>query len=263
MFAKEAFIEASRKYVCIRIETFENKEAEEKVRALLNGRYANTAFCVFDPQGTQRLTRSGRGPSTAFGTKGRNSTRIDDEDIIRQMQRIAARFRPTADDSEAVLQDFHSFRQALNVASADQRLLVFVDTEKDDDQQIENALKQVFADSEITGKFHLNFADAKVDRNWRRSVKGKTTSPGIFIIRSGTFGQDGVVLNRLSLSSSIDEIKSAMIDANQQFASTETRKKYAQHVQSGKRNGIYFENEISREGTSDGKNSNRRRGRNR
>lgn len=251
-------MEVSRKYVCIRIETFENKGSEEKVRALLNGRFANTAFCVFDPEGQQRLTRPGRGPSTAFGSKGRNGAAADDESIVRQMNQIAARFTPTDGHGNAVLQDFYSFRQALNVASADQRLLVFVDAKENEKRSVETKLKAVFDDPDIAGKFHLNFADSKVDRNWSQAIKGKKSSSGIFIIRSGTYGQDGVVMDRLPLSASSDDIKTAMVKANDQFSSSETRKKYAQHVQSGKRNGIYFENEISREGTSDGPNSNRR-----
>ena len=262
MFAKEDFLAVSRKYVCIRIETFENKEAEERVRGLLNGRYANTAFCIFDPEGEQRLTRSGRSPLAALGAKGRDETAAD-ESVVRQMHQIAARFTPAEGQSDAVLQDFHSFRQALNVASADQRLLVFVDANETERGRVKSKLQEVFRDPGITGTFHLNFADKKVDENWNDAIKGATSSPGIFIIRSGTFGQDGSVMDRLTLSASVDDIKSAMVDANEKFSSKETRKKYALHVQSGKRNGIYFENEISREGTSDGPNSSRRRKRGR
>ncbi len=265
MFANEDFLEASRRFVCVRIETYENKEAEKQVRALLNGRYANTAFCVFDPQGERRLTRSGRGPSTAFGTKGRNGEKIDDNAIVRQMHQIAARYSPRGDESSAVLQDFNSFRQALNVASADQRLLVFVDVKAADNKQVESNLQQVFEDGEIQGKFHLNFMDSQVDRAWSKSIKGKTKSPGIFIIRSGAFGLDGIVMERLPHTTSADEIKSAMVEANEKFSSLEDRKKYGQHVQSGKRLGVHFENEISREGTSDrpGQNRSRRNGRGR
>lgn len=265
MFANEDFIEASRKYVCIRIETFENKEAEEKVRALLNGRYANTAFCIFDPQGEEKLTRSGRGPLTALGFRGRG--RVEDETVIRQMKEVAAQFKPGDNQGNALLQDFNSFRQALNVASADQRLLIFVDVKEDDKQQVEDNLKQVFGDSEITGKFHLNFMDAEVDKGWSKKIHGETASPGIFIIRSGTYGQDGMVMDRLKHSSSAEEIKTAMTAANEKFASLEDRKTYSEHVRSGRRNGIYFENEMSNAEASDRRkgrrNGNRRGGRNR
>ena len=257
MFASEEFIEASRKFVCIRIETFENKESEAIVRELLNGRFENTAFTIFDPKGTRRLTRSGRSPSAVIRSRGgRNADadeELDDNAVIREMNKIARRFNPVQDDSPAVLQDFHSFRQALNVAAADQRLLVFVNLKEEDRVKVEDNFKQLFSDTDIMGKFHLNFADPKVDGSWAQSIKGDTSSPGIFIIRSGTFGQDGVVMQKLPQTLNVEELKSAMLAANDEYSIMEIRKKYSQHVMAGKRAGIHFENEIGREGTFDGR----------
>jgi hypothetical protein len=142
LFAKKEFIEASRKFVCIRIETYENKESEAMVRKLLNGKFANTAFCVFDPQGKRQLSSAGRSPSQGLQTRGGrgrgrggpsakpgSGTAAEDDshdNVIRQMQRIAGQFKSTGESEETALQDFNTFRQALNVASADQRLLMFV-----------------------------------------------------------------------------------------------------------------------------------------
>lgn len=244
----EEFLEVSQKFVCIRIETFENSEAEEKVRELLNGRYANTAFCIFDPQGERKLTRSGRGPASAFGGGGQRGKEIDDAAIVKQMHQIAARFSPKGSSTDAILQDFHSFRQALNVASADQRLLVFVDVASDEKSEVEANLKEVFAEPKITGKFHLNFMDQASDKAWAKKIQGRTSPQGIFIIRSGQFGLDGVVMQRLSPDASVDDIKESMIAANETFSSVESRKSYSQHVAAGRRQRIHFENEIPREG---------------
>ena len=43
------------------------------------------------------------------------------------MKEIAGRYKPSGATSPPVLQDFDSFAQALNVASADQRPLVVID----------------------------------------------------------------------------------------------------------------------------------------
>jgi len=257
LFASEEFIVASRKFVCIRIETFENKESEAIVRELLNGRFANTAFTIFDPDGKRRLTRSGRSPTAVIRSRGGRkddpNEEVDDKAVIREMNKIAKRFEPVEEDSPAVLQDFHSFRQALNVASADQRLLVFVNLKEEDRARAQDNFSRVFSDTDIVGKFHLNFADPKVDGDWAESIKGDTSSPGIFIIRSGTFGQDGVVMQKLPKTLSVEELKSAMVLANDEYSIMETRKTYSQHVMAGKRAGIHFENEISSDGTSDGR----------
>ena len=269
MFANEDFIEASRKFVCIRIETYENKESEKKVRALLNGAFANTAFCVFDPEGEERLSRAGRGPSMGLsgrgGRGGRGGQASGDAGVIQRMNQIAADYLPKGQKEDAILQDFNSFRQALNVASADQRLLVFLNAENNNRQQVEAELKQVFADSEIVGKFHLKLKDQTTDENWAKAVQGTSNKPGILIIRSGTYGLEGEVVKQLPLSSSASEIKTAMLNANKSFASLEDRKTYSEHVTSGRRQGIYFENEIpyGEDRDGDGKIDNQRQGRRR
>ena len=263
MFAKQEFIDASRKFVCIRIETYENKESEAKVRELLNGRFANTAFCVFDPQGERRLTRSGRSPDHGLGSR-RDKGDDSDDLVIENMNRIAAKYQAKGKADETLLQDFLTFRQALNVASADQRLLLFANVEEKSRSKVEATLKRVFVDSEIVGKFHLNFADPKVDGDWGKAIKGANKKPGLIIIRSGEYGIDGTVIEQLPVDADEEKIKSALLVANQKFAIVEGRKDYASHVKQGRRRRIYFENEIPYgEDRGGGGNADRKRGRQR
>lgn len=212
------------------------------VRELLNGAFANTSFCVFDPQGKRRLSRSGRSPTTLVG-RGRDRDGGDDA-VIESMQRIASNYQPTGSIEDAVLQDFNSFRQALNVASADQRLLVMVDAEQNDRKNLDRTLKKVLVDPEVIGKFHLAFADPTGEEDWRTKVKGQTTKTGIYIIQSSQFGLDGVVMQRLGVSADAKTIRSALLASNKKFAKKEDRKDYGDHVMAGRRQRIYFENEI-------------------
>lgn len=215
------------------------------VRSLLNGAFANTAFCIFDPQGKERLTRSGRGPSMSMGSgRGRGEPTGSDDRVIARMNEIASNYTMTGKTEETSLQDFNTFRQALNVASADQRLLVFVNADKKERVAAESNLKKVFADDDIMGKFHLDFVSRESDSSWRNIIDGEKNRPGIIIIRAGVFGIDGTVMEQLPLGSSSEEIKAAFLAANQKFKSLEDRKTYSVHVRSGRRQGIYFENEI-------------------
>jgi hypothetical protein len=263
LFATEEFIQASRKFVCIRIETYENKQAEAMVRQLLNGRFANTAFCIFDPQGKQRLSRTGRSPSMALsaGRRHERSTTNDDS-IVQQMNQVAAKYSATGRSEESALQDFYTFRQALNVASADQRLLIFINANNKDQATIASQLKPVLATEDIVGKFHVDFADADADKSWAESIQGNKNQPGIVIIRAGTFGQSGVVMNQLPVSATAEQVKTALLDANEKFARVEDRKTYRDHVTQGRRERIYFANEIpyGEDRDGDGK-PDRRRGR--
>jgi hypothetical protein len=264
LFANENFIEASRDFVCIRIETYENKQSEKMVRALLGGAFANTAFCIFDPTGRERLTRSGRSPTMSLA--GRRSPReadSSDETVIMQMKQIASRYTPRGADDESILQNFYTFRQALNVASADQRLLVVVDADESERKQAQKTLQQIFAEEEVVGRFHLTFIDRSTDKNWSRSITGRNIRPGIMIIRAGTFGLDGTVMDQLKVSASTDDLKNALLEANKRFGALEDRKNYSQHVSLGRREGVYFKNEIpyGEDRDGDGKIDREQRGR--
>lgn len=230
------------------------------VRDLLNGRFENTAFCVFDPQGKKRLSRTGRGP--AMGLSRRSGS---DASIIERMNRIASDYVAKGQGDNAFLQDFNTFRQSLNVASADQRLLVFVAGDETQRDQVNIKLKQVFADDKIVGKFHLNFVNEELDEDWTKKVLGEKSDSGILIIRAGEFGISGTVMNQLPLTASANEVKSALLKANSEFATLEDRKDYRQHVSAGRRQGVHFENEIpyGEDRDGDGKIDRRRQSRRR
>ena len=51
-------------------------------------------------------------------------------------------------------------------------------------------------------------------------------------------------MKQLAEAATSEQILTALKECNEQFASTETRKTYSQHVMEGRRKGIYFENEI-------------------
>lgn len=208
------------------------------VRALLNGRFTNTSFCVFDPQGRQRLSKAGRSPSDLVPGHGGEA---DDDAIIQAMNRIAARYRPKQADEQAVLQDFDSFRQALNVASADQRLLVFVTSA---DEALAANLQRVLFDETQIGKFHLDFGDAKTDQEWAENIRGVDDRARLFIIRADQFGTSGVVMGQLAENATSKVIAKTLTNCNKQFASVEQRKTYSDHVKQGRRQGVYFENAI-------------------
>lgn len=125
LFATEEFIKASRKLVCVRLESFESKEHQDMVREFLNGRFENTAFCILAPDGKKRLSGTGRSPRQGFGV-GRSSPDGQNAAVIEKIKEVVAKYPAKGREADAVVQDFHSFKQALNIASGDQRLLVFI-----------------------------------------------------------------------------------------------------------------------------------------
>lgn len=243
MFSQKSFIDVSRKFVCVRLESYENQEYHDLVRRFLNGRFANTAFCVLAPDGETRLTRSGRGPHDSLGGRGREPRDgVDVAAVVETLESIASDYEPQGRVEKTVPQDFHTFRQALNVASADQRLLVFAVAPKDGEEALRSKLGPIFARDDMIGLFHLDFAHPEDDAEWTEAVRGSSDQPGIYVIRAGQFGQDGVVYERLDLAEDSSSLRGSLLAANLGFSLSEERKDYASHVSSGRRNGIYFEN---------------------
>jgi hypothetical protein len=215
------------------------------VRSFLNGRFENTAFCLLSPDGKQRLSRSGRAPWMAFNTRRGPRGRAEDSEkvTVAAMEKVASKYKPKGDVKTPIVQDFHSFRQALNVASGDQRLLLFVSAQEGDQEQIRKTLSPVMGDTRIVGRFHTDFMGKKGDENWVEAISGvrSKTKAAIFVIQSGKFGQKGSVVKQLPIDANAKEIKTALLNANGSFAKKEKRKVYSDHVAEGRRKRIYFE----------------------
>lgn len=245
MFANDSFLDAAREFVCVRIETYESEDAEALVRSVLGGAYANTAFCIFAPDGETRLSRSGRSPGQVLGrSRGRRGTDAESDEtqhIVAAMRGIAERFDPKAPDEPMLLQDFHSFRQALNVASGDQRLLlVIADPGGSADAM---ALRVAMSHEDVRGRFHTDRLSVG-DDPWHAAIDGTDGGPGLFVVRADPFGTTGSVVAQLEIDADAAALRRALLDANKSFGDSEARKVYRDHVREGRRARAFFENGI-------------------
>lgn len=223
MFSNSEVIEASRKFVCVRIESYESKENQEIVRSYLNGRFENTAFCVLAPDGKTRLSRSSRGPSQVFR---------DIDGLVSNLESIASEFKANGDVSKASVPDFNSFKLALNVASADQRVLVLITAPEDQLKTAEKRMRTLAWHPKVQGKFQF---DLESDASWKEPLsQGADAKAGIYLIKPGTFGLEGTVLERLDLEAPSKAILEAMAKANTAYAKTTEKKVYSTHLQEGR-----------------------------
>ncbi|MFT5323091.1 MAG: hypothetical protein ACI8P0_000937 [Planctomycetaceae bacterium] len=215
----------------MRIDSYETKEHQEYVRTFLDGRFENSAFCLLAPNGQDWLTRAGRGPEMVLGHRS----------SVIQMKTVAAKYPDKQDGSQAIVQDFHSVRQALNVASADQRVLVVVSGPVDKTKELRTSLQSVTNDGRIVGRFHFDF-DETID--WHKQIKDLKAEPSIIVIRPGEFGMDGTVMSQLPLDANNSEIVNTLLTANSEFAKTTKKKVYSSHVSKGTKLGIYFDSVV-------------------
>ncbi len=233
LFSQKSFIKASKKFVCVKLGTYESKLHQDLIRDLLDGRMENTAFVIFAPDGKTKLTRSARSPKQVFGS-----------DSLGQMAAISAKYKAKNLDKPAILSDFNSFKQSLNAASAEQRLLVYAVGSRGKQAIATANLTAVFNDPEITGRFFYDIA-GKQDKAWAEKVKNADEKEGIFIIQSDTYGQTGTALIQLPIDLSAADIKATLIEANAVFSKSEKRKVYREHVAAGKKAGVNFENNVA------------------
>lgn len=206
----------------------------------MGGAFNNSSFTVFSPDGETKITGSGRQP--AQGLLGRKKGSLDE--VVGKMKEISATYPSSAASDGAVLPDFHTFRQALNIASSDQRLLLHVVAPSGKTDPGLRSLQLAMNAPEIVGKFHLNFRNNESDQAWSKAVANAEDVPGYYVIRPDTFGQTGKLAARLPLSASTEEIKKTLLEANQHYASQETRKSYVSHVSEGREKEIHFEQPI-------------------
>ena len=154
---------------------------------------------------------------------------------------VAALYPPTADLKEAIAPDFHTVRQALNVASADQRVLALVYGPDEKLVRLRKSLRAVSNDERIIGRFHFDFDSGD---EWKKNVTGLSDDAGIAIVKSDEFGMRGTVMQQLPLNAENDLIVESLLTANEKFAKTTEKKVYADHVAKGRRQGIYFEGAV-------------------
>ncbi len=215
----------------MRIDSYETKEHQAYVRTFLDGRFENSVFCLLAPNGQDWLTRAGRGPEMVLGHRS----------SVIQMKTVAAKYPNRKDGSQAIVQDFHSVRQALNVASSDQRVLVVVHGSGDLTNELRTSLRPVTNDQRIVGRFHFDFDETT---DWHKQIKGLKAEPSIVVIRPGEFGMDGTVMTQLPLGTNNSEIINALLTANSEFARTTKKKVYSSHVSRGTKLGIYFDSVV-------------------
>ncbi|YCM42698.1 hypothetical protein V2O64_15400 [Verrucomicrobiaceae bacterium 227] len=218
-------IEATRNFVCIRIDSYESEEAQKLVRSYLDGRFENTAFCILSPDGGERLSAGHRGPHQALGA-----------DLVGALNQISKKYQAKGGAAEAAVPDFPNFRLGLNVASADQRLLVVVSGTEAELQAARKTLPQLSNDAEILGKFHYDFESNP--STWEKALSGKTAKRGIMIVAPDAFGQKGRVMVRLPLNSKTADLKKALLEANATFAKETPKKVYSEHVSAGRKQGV-------------------------
>ena len=280
-------IAASREFICVRPQTYEDKEEAALLVSLFSGRdgtLENTVFCVLSPGGKSKLSGAGRSPGMRYK---------DSADFAAFLSEC---FTDYAKGAKAIerLPVLDELALAMNVASCDLMPLVILNAKTERElAKLEKRVAelawadpnmgrqhyfsfvgedfpQVAASSSDSGKTGPGESDAKksksdeskgnkstdsesADAEPRNTIEPFVIEPGLTVIQPGPYGRTAKILAHASVNAKSKELAEALDQAQEAHApATKTR---TDHVRNAKRNDIEWDSELPVTDSKGGKKS--------
>lgn len=228
-------IAASRRFVCIRLTTYEN-EAETKFMENLfvgrSGEVENTTLALLAPDGKTRLARVGRSTRGLF---------TDAADMAKTLERIASRYPATdAGTATPALPIALDARLGLNVAASDGLpLAVVVARDASTRIALERRLAELAWSEAFVGRF--TYATAATPDELK-SVPEMPAQDGIVLIAPDTYGQKGRIVAKVGAAEPAEGLTAALRTA---LAAYHAQSKDARaHRLQGQRDGAFWETKL-------------------
>lgn len=190
-------IAASRKFVCIRLTTYEDEDETRFDASLMLGRSGsveNTTFAILAPDGKTKLTRAARSAKGVYA---------DAAAMARGMTEISAKYPGKPGEHAPPLPVTLTARLGLDVAASDNLPLALVIAR--DGGKLEAKLAELAWREEFLGRFTYALAASPLDVP---GVKGLPVTDGVALIEPDPFGQAGSVVKFVSATS--DKLAEAM-----------------------------------------------------
>jgi hypothetical protein len=221
-----AVVAASRRFVCIRLKTYESAEEARVLTSIFvggSGQLENTTFALLAPDGRTLLARPGRSPDFAF----------EDAADMASFMEDAAADRPGRPGVALPLPLSATVRLALDVAACDDLPLVVVHARGAEERDALVARLAAPAWGPLAGRAVWA---ATLERRDLGAIEGDI-EPGVLVIAPGEFGVDGAVLERLP--SDLDDAAlavrlSAALSRYRAPPARDTR----DHIREGRRQGV-------------------------
>ena len=231
-------IEASRKFVCVRLATYEDAVEGKLLEGIYRGRSGqleNTVFVMLAPDGKTRLSPSGRSPRMVFG----GAAGWEGTVLALGMEHLAKSHPPSKKPESSTgpaLPVAKDVRRAVNIAACD-RLPLVISGGLDDEQL--QSLAAIGWTEPYIGRF--GWASTS-EPSQLKAVGIDKPSSGIWVVQPDNFGLQVEVIAKLPADADRDSIRKALDRA------LETRrpaqKSTRTHVRQGKRLGKNWESEI-------------------
>jgi hypothetical protein len=222
-------ITTSRKFVCIRMMTYENSAEMHLLQsfgATGSGQVENTLVCVLSPDGRRQLTEASRSLREVFG---------DADRMAEELDRIAKTSTVSGKQSESTeLPKLDNVRLALDVAACDKHPLVVVfAVDPSIRQSLERRLGQLAWRPDLIGKLVYTSTGKAADLSM---VEAAHPGSGAIVVQPDRFGLKGTVIGRLAESDS--DWQPGLLTALAQFQKPD--EDFAEHVHDGRLERVFW-----------------------
>jgi hypothetical protein len=243
--ADKDVISTSRKFVCIRLATYENAEENEVLKGFFarGGNLENTVFTLLTPDGKTKLVTAGRSPVWAFGGVSGPGINAQPEESMKKMgqtmEAIALVYpgKGKAAKGFPPLPYLADLRLALNVTAADRQPLVVVYSKSAEQRKkMERELSKVAWSDQFIGE--AQYVPAS-DASEFKSVKNFKATSGFVVIQPGTFGLTGEVIEVIEAATPARKIAGPLAEALGKHKPSQLT--YDQHRQAGSRAGARWQ----------------------
>lgn len=228
-------IAASRKFICIRLLSYENKEEAAFLKSFNVGRSGdaeNTVFCILSPDAKQRLSRASRGTGQVYGNP---------KNMAEGMTKIALQYPGVASEIEKIsaVPYVADLRLALNVAGCDKQPLVVINHAINGDTlDLEKKISAIAWSNEYLGKFiYVKVRDQKE----LELVMGAEKESQILVVQPDNFGLKGEVLFQTGEVSTL-QLKETLSQGVGKGKWPELS--FWNHVQQGHQKGVFWETKL-------------------
>ncbi len=174
-------IKASRKFVCVRLATYEDADEMKFMASIYDYRTPtkNSLFAILDPSAKRHLVTPGRSMKTTF---------TDGAAMAKEMRKISAQYSKAAPMRAAKLgmPYLKSVHVALNVASCDsQRIAIVYAPKKEDRVQLEKLMLPLVWSKTLTGALLYVMSS---DVQELDAIRGATKTAGVLVVEPDKFG---------------------------------------------------------------------------
>ena len=242
-------VEASRKFICVRLVTFEDVEEMKFMNSIYDFRTPtrNSLFAILDPSAEEHLVKPGRSMEFTFDDAAQMASRMNEIAEIYPGE-------GTASPAKLGIPYLKDVRLALNVAACDTQCLVILYSPKGKDRRtLESLLLTLVWHEDLIGEFLFVATDQVADL---AKVSETGESAGLLVVTPDTYGLEGRQVAFVPLKASSDMAHATLVAAAE--ANRMGSKDSKRHIGRGRREGVRWEQVLEDPGPSRGTRSGRR-----